>query len=78
MPREKRGALQKSSRSLSSSQIDLATDCLRVLANRLEISIGEMSHLLRVRNLYPLFYSLLRRSPRISKMQLVNQMQRAL
>lgn len=78
MPREKRGALQKSSRSLSSSQIDLATDCLRVLVNRLEISIGEMSHLLRVRNLYPLFYSLLRRSPRISKMQLVNQMQRAL
>lgn len=78
MPVEKRGRLEKSSRRLSSSQIDLATDCLRVLANRRDISIGEMSHLIRGRNLYPRFYSLLRRSPRLSKMQFVNEMQRAL
>lgn len=78
MPAEKRGELETSSRMLSSSQIDLATDCLRVLANRQDISIGEMSHQLRSRNLYPRFYSLLHRTPRLSKMQLVNQMQRVL
>ena len=78
MPAEKRGGLEKSSRLLSSNQIELATDCLRVLANRRDISIGEMSHVIRSRNLYPRFYSLLRRSPRLSKMQFVNEMQKAL
>ena len=70
--------LEKSPRVLSSSQIELATDCLRVLANRRNISIGEMSHLIRARNLYSRFYNLLRHSPRMSKMQLVNVMQKAL
>lgn len=78
MPSEKRGELQKSNRRLTSSQIDLATDCLRVLANRWDMSIGEMSHMIRHKNLYPRFYSLLHRSPRLSKMQFVNEMQRAL
>lgn len=78
MPREKRGVLKTSTRSLSSGQIELATDCLRVLANRHDISIGEMSHIIRRRNLYPRFYTLLRRSPRLSKMQFVNEMQKAL
>lgn len=78
MPREKRGLLETSRHSLSSGQIELATDCLRVLANRHDISIGEMSHLIRSRNLYPRFYTLLRRSPRISKMQFVNEMQKSL
>lgn len=78
MPSEKRGRLEKCNRSLSSSQIELATDCLRVLANRRDISIGEMSHVIRSMNLYPRFYTLLRRSPRLSKMQFVNEMQKAL
>ncbi len=78
MPREKRGLLETSHHSLSSRQIELATDCLRVLANRHDISIGEMSHLIRSRNLYPRFYTLLRRSPRISKMHFVNEMQKSL
>ena len=78
LPLEERGLLETSSRTLSSGQIDLATDCLRVLANRHDISIGEMSHVIRSKNLYPRFYSLLRRSPRISKMQFVNEMQKAL
>ena len=78
MPRERLGTPQKSSRTLSIGQIELATDCLRVLANRRDISIGEMSHLIRGKKLYPRFYSLLRRSPRISKMQLVNEMQKSL
>ena len=68
----------KDSRSLSSAQIELATDCLRVLANRHDISIGEMSHVIRGKKLYPRFYSLLRRSPRLSKMQQVNEMQKSL
>lgn len=78
MPTERRGALEKSSRTLSFGQIELATDCLRVLANRRDISIGEMSHVIRRKNLYPRFYRLLHRSPRISKMQFVNEMQREL
>ena len=68
----------KSSRPLSSAQVELATDCLRVLANRYNVSIGEMSHVIRGKKLYPRFYSLLRRSPRLSKMQLVNEMQKSL
>ena len=43
-----------------------------------DISIGEMSHVIRGKKLYPRFYSLLRRSPRLSKMQLVNEMQKSL
>ena len=39
LPLEERGLLETSSRTLSSGQIDLATDCLRVLANRHDISI---------------------------------------
>ena len=70
--------MNRSSRPLSSAQIELATDCLRVLANRHDISIGEMSHVIRGKKLYPRFYSLLRRSPRLSKMQLVNEMQKSL
>ena len=69
---------ERNSRPLSSAQIELATDCLRVLANRHDISIGEMSHVIRGKKLYPRFYSLLRRSPRMSKMQLVNEMQKSL
>lgn len=78
MPRDKRGTLETSYRSLSLGQVELATDCLRVLANRHDISIGEMSHIIRGKQLYPRFYSLLRRTPRISKMQLVNEMQKSL
>ena len=78
IPQERLGTPEKSSRPLSFGQIELATDCLRVLANRRDISIGEMSHIIRGKNLYPRFYSLLRRSPRISKMQFVNEMQKSL
>ena len=78
MPIDRRGTLERSKRPLSSGQIELATDCLRVLANRRDISIGEMSHVIRNKNLYPRFYSLLRRSPRLSKMQFVNEMQKVL
>lgn len=78
LPQERVGATEKSSRRLTSAQIEMATDCLRVLANRQDVSIGEMSHLLRQKRLYSRFYSMLRRSPRMSKMQLVNQIQKAL
>lgn len=76
LPVVNRMPAEKSLRPLSAKQVQLATDCLRVLANRRDVSIGEMSHEIRSKNLYPRFYSYLRRSPRISKMQFVNEMQK--
>ena len=78
MPQSNQGEAERSSKTLSTTQIELATDCLRVLANRRDISIGEMSREIRGKKLYPRFYSLLRRSPRLSKMQMVNEMQKSL
>ena len=78
MPAVDRNPAEKSLRPLSFKQVQLATDCLRVLANRRDVSIGEMSHEIRNKNLYPRFYSYLRRSPGMSKMQLVNAVQKML
>jgi len=78
MPAVNRIPAEMSLRPLSTKQVQLATDCLRVLANRRDVSIGEMSHMIRGKNLYPRFYSCLHRSPRISKMQFVNEMQKML
>ena len=78
MPAVNKLVVETSLRPLSHSQVQLATDCLRVLANRRDVSIGEMSHMIRGKNLYPRFYSYLRKSPGISKMQLVNEMQKIL
>ena len=76
MPTVKRIPVEMSLRPLSPKQVQLATDCLRVLANRRDISIGEMSHEIRSKDLYPRFYSYLHRSPRISKMHFINEMQK--
>lgn len=78
MPQDGRKLVRRRSKMMTPSQIRMATDCLRVLANRRDVSIGEMSQVIRSKKLYPMFYSLLDENMGLSKMKVVNQMQKSL
>lgn len=78
MPQDGKSLVRRRSKMMTSSQIRMATDCLRVLANRRDVSIGEMSQVIRSKKLYPIFYSLLDENKGLSKMKVVNQMQKSL
>ena len=78
MPQDGKSLVRRRSKMMTPSQIRLATDCLRVLANRRDVSIGEMSQMIRSKKLYPTFYSLLDENMGLSKMKVVNQMQKSL
>ena len=69
--RRKRGAYR-----LTRSQIDRATDSLRILANRNDISIADMSKKMNDHNCYPLFYKVVREQPELSAVQIANKMQK--
>ena len=65
-------------RKMSFEQVMRTTDCLRLLGNRLEMSIISVSRLLEAKNLYPKLYSLVIGQPELSKVQLANRMQKLL
>ena len=54
-------------------QVAFMTDCLRLLANRLQKSIADTSALMQQKMLYPVFYKLLKQEPALSKVQIVNR-----
>ena len=54
------------------------TDCLHMLANRLEMPIVEVSELLSRKSVYVYFLQMVTGQPELSKVQVTNRLQKAL
>lgn len=57
-------------------QIAFMTDCLRLLGNRMDLPIVEVSLLLSNNSLYPQFYKMVKSEPELSRVQVVNRLQK--
>ena len=68
----------KRHRALSFQQISFMTECLRMLANRLELPIVQVSELLSSKSVYAYFYQMVTGQPELSKVQVTNRLQKAL
>lgn len=69
---------RKSRRKLSYQQVAFMTDCLRMLGNRLDMPIVQVSELLSSKSIYRYFYELVLGQPELSKVQVANRLQKAL
>jgi hypothetical protein len=63
---------------LSFQQVSFMTDCLHMLANRLEMPIVEVSELLSRKSVYVYFLQMVTGQPELSKVQVTNRLQKAL
>ena len=63
---------------MSFQQIAFMTDCLRLLGNRLDMPIVKVSELLSDKSLYGYFYEMVLSKPELSKIQVVNRLQKAI
>jgi len=71
--------LKKSSRKgtkMSLKEIVFMTDCLRMLGNRLNMPIVEVSSLLSRKGVYPQFHEMIESQPELSKVQVTNRLQK--
>lgn len=69
---------RKSRHRLSYQQVAFMTDCLRMLGNRLDMPIVQVSELLSSKSIYRYFYELVLGQPELSKVQVANRLQKAL
>lgn len=63
---------------LNFQQVSFMTDCLHMLANRLEMPIVEVSELLSSKSIYVYFVQMVTSQPELSKVQVTNRLQKAL
>ena len=63
---------------LNFQQVSFMTDCLRMLANRLEMPIVQVSELLSSKSIYVYFMQMVTKQPELSKVQVTNRLQKAL
>ena len=72
----KLGKRAKKTEKMSFQQIAFMTDCLRLLGNRLDMPIVEVSALLSAKSVYPLFYNMVKKQPELSRIQVTNRLQK--
>lgn len=63
---------------LSLQQVSFMTDCLRMLGNRLDMPIVQVSELLSSKSIYVYFVQMVTGQPELSKVQVTNRLQKAL
>lgn len=66
----------KRGEEMTMSQISLATECLRMLANRRDMPMVELVNEMSAKDLFGQFYALLKAEPAFSKVQVVNRLQK--
>ena len=55
-------------------QLYFVTECLRLLANRLDMPISQASRALEQKGLMPKLFNMVRKQPELSKVQVANRM----
>ena len=61
---------------MSLKEIVFMTDCLRMLGNRLDMPIVEVSDMLNSKGVYPQFHKMIEMQPELSKVQVTNRLQK--